>query len=159
MADFFIGDAAFAVAIGFLAGILAASFGWPIFYASGAFVAAGILAAIISHRKKFFYAGIFSFAAVFLGAYYFYFFTAWRSANIGYRRQQGILFRSSFPRSRWRRRNICHFLRHSNIPLWEMSWYSCHWAMTFNTEIYWRSRPRFSRRAAGENLRRYSRNE
>jgi competence protein ComEC len=79
MADFFIGDIAFAAAIGFLAGVLSESFAWPIFWVSGILLAAGSLAAAAARRKIFLYAGVFASSIVFLGAFYFCFFTASRS--------------------------------------------------------------------------------
>jgi len=78
MTDFFIGDAAFAVAVGFLAGILAVSFTWSIFYTSLLFLAASFVA-FIFREKRLLYGGIFAFIAVFFGAFYFYFFTMARS--------------------------------------------------------------------------------
>jgi ComEC/Rec2-related protein len=84
MADFFIrpGDAAFAVAIGFIAGILAASFAWPIFIPLVVFVSTGVFVFVVSRKKKFLYGTLFSCAAITVGAYYFYVFTNVRSATI-----------------------------------------------------------------------------
>jgi competence protein ComEC len=78
--DFFIGDAAFAAAIGFLAGIFAASFGWPIFIIVAAFILGGLFASVAVHKKVLLYGALFSSAAVFCGTYYFYFFVNLRSA-------------------------------------------------------------------------------
>jgi ComEC/Rec2-related protein len=76
------GDIAFAVAIGFLAGILAASFGWPILIIAAAFILGGLFALVTIHKKMLLYGALFSSAAVFCGAYYFYFFTNMRSAAV-----------------------------------------------------------------------------
>lgn len=75
-----VGDIAFAVALGFLAGILAASFGSSIPIIATAFAAAGLFAFGAVRNKAFLYGALFSFAATFLGAYYFYFFINLRSA-------------------------------------------------------------------------------
>lgn len=80
MVDIHIGDIAFAAAIGFLAGILAVSFGWPLLIVVAAFVAGGVFAFIAIHKKIFLYGAIFACLAVLLGTYYFYFFTDVRSA-------------------------------------------------------------------------------
>jgi ComEC/Rec2-related protein len=80
MADIFIGDVAFVVAIGFLAGILAANFGWSIFIVAVAFIAGGLLAFIALQKRMLLYAALLSCAAVLLSAYYFYFFVNLRVA-------------------------------------------------------------------------------
>jgi len=80
--DLFVGDIAFAAAVGFVAGILAASFAWPMFIVLAAFVSAGFFVFIASRKRKFLYEALFSCAAVIVGVYYFYFFMNVRSAGI-----------------------------------------------------------------------------
>ena len=82
MVIFFIGDAAFSAAIGFLAGILAASFAWPVFMVSAAFIASGLFAFGAVRKRIFLYGAILASVAVFFGAYYFCFFTNIRSAIV-----------------------------------------------------------------------------
>ncbi len=89
------GDVAFFVAIGFVTGIFAASFEWPIFVIAGVFVVVGLLAFVVSRDKKFFFTGLFSLAAVFLGASYFYFFTNVRSAAVRLPSAKGDAFTAS----------------------------------------------------------------
>jgi ComEC/Rec2-related protein len=81
MADFFIGDAAFSLAIGFLAGILAANFGWPIFMVAAAFIMSGTFVFIVVRKRIFLYGAFFSCVAVILGAYYFHLFVNFRLAT------------------------------------------------------------------------------
>jgi len=74
------GDIAFIVALGFLAGILAASFVWPVMVVLGASVTLGFFIFLFSRERRFLYGMLFAGVAVFTGASYFYFFTNWTAA-------------------------------------------------------------------------------
>jgi ComEC/Rec2-related protein len=83
MADFFIGDVAFAAALGFLAGIFAADLGWNFAaFSVGVILIFPILkyGASLAARMAAVFAAIMLLAS-FAGIYYFHFFLNWRAAG------------------------------------------------------------------------------